>query len=100
MRCSSFFVLLFILPFCALDTSYRGFGNVIIRITFVVHTAILEITSKLENELKVPFKEKKRVDKWECSVYAFVPEQFKIELPLKYTFIDACLLSSGSLVKP
>ena len=74
-----FFVLLFILPFCALVTSYRGFGNVIVQITFVVHTAILEITSKLETELEVPFKEKKRIDKCECSVYVFVPEQFKIE---------------------
>ena len=57
MRCSSFFVLPFILPFLALVTSYRGFGNVIVQITCVVHTAILEITSKLENELEVPFKE-------------------------------------------
>lgn len=84
VRCSSFLVLPFIPPFCALVTSYRGFGNVIFQITFVVHTAILEITSKLETELEVPFKEKKRVDKCECSVYAFVPEHFKIDSPLEY----------------
>jgi energy-converting hydrogenase Eha subunit H len=57
-----FVVLLFIPPFCALVTSYRGFGIVIVQITFVVLTAILAITSKLEKDLEVPFKEKKRVD--------------------------------------
>jgi hypothetical protein len=96
VRCSSlsFFwggVLLFIPPFCALVTSYRGFGNVIVQITFVVvHTAILEITSELEKELKVhvPFKEKKRVDDCECSVYTFVPEQFKIDLK----FASPCII--------
>jgi len=81
VRRSSF---LFFPPFCALVTSYCCFGNVIVQITFVVHTAILEITSKWEKELEVPFKEKKRVDECECSVYTFVPEQFKIDSPLKY----------------
>jgi len=84
VRCSTFFVLLFIFPFCALVTSYRGFGNVIVHITVVVQTVILEITSKLEKELEVPFKENKRVDECECSVYTFVPEQFKIDSPLEY----------------
>ena len=87
---SFFLVLLFIPPFCALVTSYRGFGNVIVPITFVVHTAILEITSELEKELKVlvPFKEKKRIDECECSVYTFVPEQFKIDLK----FASQCII--------
>jgi hypothetical protein len=85
VQCAVFlFFVLFIPLFCALVTSYRGFGNVIVQITFVVHTAILEITSKLEKELEVPFKEKKRVDECECSVYTFVPEQYKIDSPLKY----------------
>lgn len=53
-----FFVLLFIPPFCALITSYRGFGNVIVQITFVVNAAILEIASKLEKELEVQCTEK------------------------------------------